>query len=383
MKHIGVATFARSEYSSCLPILKAIQADPELALHLMVSGTHLAPEFGLTIEQIEKDGFEVNERIEMLLASDTAEGVAKSIGIGMLGFAQSFARVKPDVLLVVGDRTELFAPVCSALPFRIPVAHVSGGDITEGAIDDQVRHAITKMSHLHFVANRLHAERVLQMGEEPWRVQITGDPALDIIRQMPLLSRGQLADRLKIELTPPVLVISLHPTTLGTGSPADEVDALLEALEDFQGTLVFTYPNADSGGRVIIEHIQRFIDTNQRAIFVKNLGQLVYYSLLACSDLLAGNSSSGIWEAPSFRLPVINIGDRQRGRLCAENVITCEVNSEAIGAAIRKALDSSFRTSLADLKNPYGDGFAAERIVQILKETAADHNLLQKHFVTA
>ncbi|MEH1895315.1 MAG: UDP-N-acetylglucosamine 2-epimerase [Nostoc sp.] len=380
MRNIGVVTVGRSDYSSCLPILRQIHQNPDLKLHLIVTGMHLSPEFGLTVQDIEADGFEIGDRVEMLLNSDTPEGVAKSIGLGTIGLAQSFAHYRPDLLLIVGDRFELLSIVSSALPFRIPIAHISGGDITEGAIDNQIRYAVTQMSHLHFVAMEEHKARLLQMGEEAWRVFVTGDPALDSIQQMKLLLPEELSQSLGLELKPPLLLVTYHPTTLGAMSPLEEIQIVLKALEQVKGTLIFTCPNADPEGRVIIEKIQEFVAAKPQSKFFYNLGQLRYYSVLAQADLMVGNSSSGIWEAPSFHLPVVNIGDRQRGRLRTRNVIDVGLNVESIVKAIQKGLSISFRGSLDQLRNPYGNGYAAIQIVNVLKTVELDLNLLQKKF---
>ncbi|MEH1825349.1 MAG: UDP-N-acetylglucosamine 2-epimerase [Nostoc sp.] len=380
MRNIGVVTVGRSDYSSCLPILRQIQQNPDLKLHLIVTGMHLSPEFGLTVQDIEADGFEIGDRVEMLLNSDTPEGVAKSIGLGAIGLAQSFAHYRPDLLLIVGDRFELLSIVSSALPFRIPIAHVSGGDITEGAIDNQIRYAVTQMSHLHFVAMEEHKARLLQMGEEVWRVFVTGDPALDSIQQMKLMLPEELSQSLGLELKPPLLLVTYHPTTLGAMNPLEEVQIVLKALEQVKGTFIFTCPNADPEGRVITEKIQEFVATKPQAKFFYNLGQLRYYSLLAQADLMVGNSSSGIWEAPSFHLPVINIGDRQRGRLRTKNVIDVGLDFKAIYESIQRALHPDFRLSLSDLNNPYGDAQAASRIVKVLKNITIDSNLFKKQF---
>jgi GDP/UDP-N,N'-diacetylbacillosamine 2-epimerase (hydrolysing) len=380
MRCIGVVTFGRSDYSSCLPLLREIKADADLGLHLMVTGMHLSPEFGSTVNEIEADGFEINDRVEMLLSSDRPEGIAKSIGIGTIGFAQSFARFQPDLLLLVGDRFELLTTACAALPFRIPIAHISGGDITEGAIDNQVRYAITMLSHLHFVSMQTHAERLLQMGEEPWRVVVTGDPALDVIRQMKFLNRAELSKSLGLELSPPVLVVTFHPTTLGSISVAEELAVLLSDLARVQGTLIFTYPNADAEGRTIIEQIRGFAEGRPNARLFFNLGQLRYYSLLAQADLMVGNSSSGIWESPAVRLPAVNVGERQQGRMCAANVINVPAEPGVIYQAICKGLDPTFRASLHDLENPYGDSHAVPRIINTLKQVELGPRILQKRF---
>jgi UDP-hydrolysing UDP-N-acetyl-D-glucosamine 2-epimerase len=382
MRRIGVATFARSEYSTCLPLLRAIQADAEFELHLLVSGAHLSPEFGNTVKDIEADGFAIADRIEMRVSSDdTPEGVVESNGWGTIGFAHSFARSRPDILLLVGDRLELLAAASAALPFRIPVAHVSGGDVTEGALDNQVRHAMSKLSHLHFVAMEEHAQRLLQMGEEGWRVFVTGDPALDLVHQVRLLSRRELSQTLGRELTSPVVIVTFHPTTLGSISVHDELDSLLAALTRLSGTLILTSPNADAGNRTILNRLQEFTGTRPHTALFFNLGQLTYYSLMAQADLMLGNSSSGIWEAPTFRLPVVNVGDRQRGRIRAGNVIDAPPDADAIEQAIHRGLQPAFRASLRDLQNPYGDGRTSPRIVSTLKRVALDTRLLQKRFV--
>jgi UDP-hydrolysing UDP-N-acetyl-D-glucosamine 2-epimerase len=378
---IGVATFARSDYSSCLPILRALREDAGLGLHLIAGGAHLAPEFGCTARDIEADGFMIDERVETLVSSDTPQGEAKSVGLGVIGLAQSFTRFRPDLLLVVGDRLELLAAAIAALAFRIPLAHVSGGDISEGAIDNQVRHALSKMSHVHFVAMPAHADRLRQMGEEPWRIFVSGDPALDLIRQTRLASRAELAEALRLELRPPVLLVTFHPTTLGDAQVEEEIDVLLAALGDVQGTLVFTYPNADQHSRVIVERVRCFLARRPGSGLFFSLGQRNLYSLLAVADLMVGNSSSGIWEAPSFRLPVVNIGERQRGRLRAANVIDAPSNADAIRAAVRRGLGPDFRASLRDLTNPYGDGHAAARIKEVLAGIELGPRLLRKRFV--
>jgi len=380
MRNIGVVTFARSDYSSCLPVLQEIKVDVDLSLHLIVSGAHLSPEFGYTIKEIEADGFEINDRVEMLLSSNTSEGIAKSIGIGVIGFSQTFARFQPDLLLLVGDRYELFAAACAALAFGIPIVHISGGDVTEGAIDNQIRYAISMMSHLHFVSMQTHAERLIQMGEELWRIVVTGDPALDIINHMSFLSRAELSKSLELELNSPIIVVTFHPTTLGSMSVTEEMTALLSALTRVDGTLIFTHPNADANAHIILEQIQAFTEQRPNTGLFANLGQLRYYSLLAKADLMVGNSSSGIWECPSFHLPSINVGERQQGRMCAANVINVPAESDAIYKAICKGLDPTFRASLNDLQNPYGDGNAVPRVIDTLKRVELGSHLLQKRF---
>ena len=380
MRRIGVVTTSRADYSSLLPVLHAIQADPELDLLLFVGGMHLAPEFGLTVKEIEAEGFPIAERIEMTPTSDVPEAVARAIGCGVSGFAQSLSRCRPDILVVNGDRYELLAVACAALVLGIPLAHISGGDLTEGAIDNQVRYALTKLSHLHFVAMETHAERVRQVGEEPWRVFLTGEPALDLLSELKLLSREELADSLGIKLAPPVVVVTFHPTTVSETPVIEQVESLLAALDHLPATLVFTHPNADAGHRHIVDRLHAFVQEHPRSALFFNLGHRRYYSLLALADAMVGNSSSGIWEAPSFSLPAVNVGERQQGRTRAGNVIDVRFDADAISKAIQRALQPQFRGSLHGMRNPYGDGHASRRIVEELKRVPLDHRLLQKRF---
>jgi UDP-N-acetylglucosamine 2-epimerase (non-hydrolysing)/GDP/UDP-N,N'-diacetylbacillosamine 2-epimerase (hydrolysing) len=380
VRTIGVATVARSDYGSCLPVLRAVAADPGLKLHLVAAAGHLSPAQGETVRAIEADGFPVADRVDMLLAADTPGAVARGIGLGTTGFAQSFERTRPDILLVVGDRCELLSVACAALPFGIPLAHVSGGEITEGAFDEQVRHALTKMSHLHFVAMPECADRVVRMGEEPWRVTVTGDPALDAVCHLPRLPRAELAARLGVPLAPPVVVATYHPVTRG-GDPLAELAALTAALAGLGGTVVFTAPNADPGGIEVARRVRAFVGSRPGAVLYPSLGQEAYYSLLAVADVMVGNSSSGIWEAPSFGLPAVNLGARQHGRHRAANVIDVpEPDAAAVAAAIRRALDPRVRAGLRGLVNPYGDGTAAPRIVDVLKSVRLGPDLVRKRF---
>lgn len=380
MRTIGVVTAARSDYGIYLPVLQRIQEEPGLSLHLIVTGMHLSPEFGFTVRAIEEDGFEIGERIEMLLSSDTPEGIAKSMGLGTVGFAQAYARVRPNILLVLGDRFEMHAAVVAALPFNIAVAHIHGGESTEGAIDDAIRHSITKMSHLHFAATETYAHRVIQMGEEPWRVVVSGAPSLDNLHRIPLLGREELEKQYRLRLRDPFLLVTYHPVTLEYEQTGIQVRELLAALEEMDATAIFTYPNADTHSHIVIEMIREFASQRQWAQVVVNLGTQGYFSIMKYAAAMIGNSSSGIIEAASFKLPVVNIGIRQQGRLRAKNVIDVGCARGEIVAAIEKAVSSQFRSSLDDLVNPYGDGHAAERIVAKLKQVKLNDDLLQKHF---
>lgn len=380
MRTIGVVTVARSDYGIYRPVLRRIQADPDLRLLLFAGGMHLSPEFGLTVQVIEQDGFEIAERVEMLLSSDTPEGIAKSTGLGVIGFAQAYARQRPDILLVLGDRFDMYAAVVAALPFKIPLAHIAGGESTEGLIDEPIRHSITKMSHLHFPSTEFYARRIVQMGEEPWRVTVSGAPGLDNLGQIRLLSLQQLKEQFNVDLSEPALLVTFHPVTLEYENTGSHVTELLAALKKTGLRLIFTYPNADTHGRIIIDMIDRFVSEYPRASAVVNLGTQAYFSVMSHAAAMVGNSSSGIIEAASFSLPVVNIGSRQRGRVHDRNVIDTGYSRDEISKAIGQALSPGFRRSLAGLVNPYGDGHAAERIMPVLKEVKLDDRLLLKRF---
>lgn len=380
MRRIGVVTVGRSDYGIYLPLLRQIAGDPELELLLFVSGMHLAPEFGLTVQDIEKDGFCIARRVEMLLSSDTAGGIAKSMGLGTIGFAQVFEECHPDILVVLGDRFEMHAAVVAALPFLIPVAHIAGGSVTVGAIDDPLRHSITKMSHLHFAEIEVYARRLVQMGEEPWRVIVTGAMGLDNLRDVQFLSLGELNERYDLALSEAPLLITFHPVTREYEQTESYMGELLAALDGFDVPMVFTYPNADTNGRVIIHMIEEFVRRRAHACAVANLGTQGYFSLMKHAVAMVGNSSSAMVEAPSFKLPAVNIGNRQMGRVAARNIISVGYGHNEIVAAIAKTIDAEFRKQLDDLVNPYGDGHASEPILRTLKTIPIDASLLSKHF---
>lgn len=379
MRTVGVVTSGRSDYGAYLPILRAIQAEPQLRLHLLVTGMHLSPHHGLTVKAIESDQIPIADRIELPLASDTPEGIATSMGVGTMGFARSYARCRPDVLLVLGDRFEVHAAVAAAAPFTIPVAHIHGGETTQGAIDDLLRHSITKLSHLHFVATDEYARRIIEMGEELWRVTVSGAPALDQLATVRLLSRQELQARLGLRIEDGLLLVTYHPVTMEFEQTEWQIRELLAALEACGRPVVFTMPNADTHGSVIRRLIQEFVAGHPGTQAVTSLGIQAYWSLMAEAAAMIGNSSSGLIEAPSFGLPVVNIGTRQAGRLRAENVIDVGYDQASILRGIRRALELEFRTRLRGLPNPYGDGHAAERIVNRLKEVPLDERLLVKH----
>ncbi|MBI3986477.1 MAG: UDP-N-acetylglucosamine 2-epimerase (hydrolyzing), partial [Lentisphaerae bacterium] len=349
MRTIGVVTGARSDYGIYRPLLQAILPDGALRLHLLVTGMHLSRDFGYTVRQIEEDGFPIGERVEIPLASDTPEAVGLAMGECTAGFARALARLQPDILVVLGDRFEMHAAAMAAVPFCIPLAHIAGGNVTVGAIDEVFRHSLTKVSHLHFPETDASAARVLQMGEEPWRVRVTGALALDTLRIQPLLSLEELGRRHGLSLKEPPLLVTFHPATRDYARTETHFGELLAALERFKYPVIFTHPNADTGGRVIFRLMEEFAKRNRLAHILPNLGTPDYFSLMNGAAAMVGNSSSGFVEAPSFRLPVVNVGDRQEGRLAAANVITVESSRDAIAAALSKALSPEFRASLQGL----------------------------------
>ena len=383
MRKIAVVTGARAEYGLLHWIIKGVHEDPELELQLIVTGMHLSPEFGLTVKEIENDGFPIAERVEMLLSSDTETAIAISMGVGMIGFANVYERLKPDILVVLGDRFEVLSVVSAALPFRIPVAHIHGGESTEGVIDEQIRHAITKMSHVHFTSTDTYRKRVIQMGERPESVFCFGSPGLDNIFNLKLMGREELLQDLEITNNGKLGVVTYHPVTLEKNTSEYQMSELLKALGERPHVFwVFTLPNADTGGRVIIDMIEEFVSINpDKGKVLTSLGQLRYLSLLTHADLMIGNSSSGILEAPSFELPVVNIGDRQLGRIRAQNVIDVTGYRKGdISDALDTASSTEFRSSLKGMKNPYGEGHSSERIVSRLKEISLDETLIKKSF---
>jgi UDP-hydrolysing UDP-N-acetyl-D-glucosamine 2-epimerase len=380
MRTIGVVTVARSDYGIYLPILRRLQTDADLQLQLFVSGMHLSPEFGLTVKAIEADGFPIADRVEMLLASDSPEGIAKSIGLGVIGFAQAYARFKPDVLMVLGDRFEMYAAALAALPFQIPIAHIHGGEVTQGAIDEALRHSLTKLSHVHFVSTQEYARRVRQLGEEPWRVIVSGAPGLDHLHTIQFYSADELCDLYGVQLQPPPLLVTFHPVTLQHEEAEWQVVELLAALNEIGLPIIFTMANADTGGRVIQQKLNEFVAAHPLAKMLDNLGTRGYFSLMKVAAAMVGNSSSGLIEAPSFELPAVNIGVRQAGRTRAANVIDVDHDRAAIIDGLRRAMQPEFRAKLRGLINPYGHGDATVKIVDHLKTMPLDERLIMKKF---
>ncbi len=380
MRTIGIVTVGRSDYSLYFPLLKKIESHHEFNLHIIASGTHLSPEFGQTIKLIEYDGFAISDKVEMLLSSDTPESISKSMGLGLIGFSQSFTRFRPDILIVLGDRFEMYSAAIAALPFRIPVAHIHGGELTMGAIDDSLRHSITKMSHLHFVSTREYANRVMQLGEEPWRITISGALSLENLYKISLMNIQDLENRYNLLLDKPPILVTFHPVTLEHDQARWQIEELLAALSTCDLPIVFTMSNADTNGRVINQIIKDFVDSQEKAHFVDNLGMQGYFSMMAASAVMVGNSSSGIIEAASFYLPVVNIGSRQNGRIKDTNVIDVGYNRDEIGKAISRAIDPEFRAGLSSMKNSYDHGASSEIITQVLKQIPLDDRLTTKDF---
>lgn len=376
---IAVVTGSRAEYGLLYWVLHDLRATPDIELQLVVTGMHLSPEFGLTVKEIERDNFLIARRVEMLLSSDTPGGVAKSMALGLMGMSDALEQLRPDVVLVLGDRFEILAAVQACLVHNIPVAHIAGGDTTEGAFDESIRHAITKMSHCHFVTNALSAQRVRQLGEDPRHVHVVGNPGLDHLFRQKLLDRPALTESLGAPLAKRNLLITFHPVTLEPGESERQFNELLAALDtlDDDTALWFTRPNADTGGRALAATLDAWAGPRAARVRVySSLGQLRYLSLMAQVDAVVGNSSSGLYEAPSFHVPTVNIGDRQRGRLSTASVVDCLPEQAAIQSAIERALS----LDCSAVVNPYGDGHATARIIAALRQLPLRAELLKKHF---
>ncbi|MGV3344215.1 UDP-N-acetylglucosamine 2-epimerase [Enterobacteriaceae bacterium LUAb1] len=368
LKTIAIFTGTRAEYGLLYWLMKDIQADPEFNLKLVVSGAHLSPEFGLTWHQIKKDGFEIDESVEMLLSSDTSAGIVKSMGVALLGLADAYRRLNPDYLIILGDRYEALAAAQAAMLMRIPVVHLHGGEVTEGAYDDAIRHAITKLSYLHFTATELYRSRVIQLGEEPERVFNVGTIGNEHLHRTKMMTLSELQHSLHFPLKEPFFVVTYHPVTLAKEQAKDGFIALLEALNQFSDyQVIITYPNADDGGRSIISLLEDYAQRQpDRVLAVSSLGQQRYLSAVRLSSAVIGNSSSGITEVPSMKVPTVNIGLRQKGRLAAKSVIHCKPHVAEIIHAIKKALLPKSEESFI---NPYGEGGVSAKIIDAIKNT--------------
>jgi UDP-N-acetylglucosamine 2-epimerase (non-hydrolysing)/GDP/UDP-N,N'-diacetylbacillosamine 2-epimerase (hydrolysing) len=383
MRKIAVVTGTRAEYGLLSRLMRMIADDNELQLQIVVTNMHLSPEFGLTYKEIESDGFKIDKKVEMLLSSDTANATAKSVGLATIGFADAYEDLKPDLLLVLGDRFEILAAVTTVLFYKIPVAHLYGGEITEGAYDDAIRHAITKMSHLHFTSTESYRKRVIQMGEDPEKVYNMGAIGIDNIRHEKLLNQQQVEVSLGFKITDKTLLVTFHPVTMEKNTAEEQCRNLLQALNEFKDcSIIFTQANADTNGRIITRLMQEFVDNNKsRSKLYTSLGKLRYLSTLQFVKAVVGNSSSGIVEVSSFGIPTVNIGNRQKGRIQSESVINCTPDARAIKIALEKALSNSFSQFTKTIINPYEKKDTAKCIFEILKNVDLKQ-ICQKEFYT-
>lgn len=380
-RKIAVLTTSRADYGLLYWIMRRIRADRGLRLQVLATGAHLSRAFGRTVDKIVRDGFDVSARVPLLAADDSGRAAGRALARGMAGFVAAFDRLKPNILLVLGDRLELMPAATAAVALRIPIAHLHGGESSEGALDEQVRHAVTKLAHLHFVAAEPYRRRVIRMGEMPGRVFNVGAPGLEFIRHLRFLTRRDLENILGLSLRPPLALATLHPETASARrSDSEALDELFAALDQAGATVVFTYSNSDPGGRALNRKIRDYAAARQgRVAAAASLGQQAYLSLARVSDVVIGNSSSGIIEIPSLRRPTVNIGTRQDGRLRAPSIIDCRPNRQAIGRALQLALSADFKASRCTGKSPYGDGETSTRVVSALKATALE-KLLRKKF---
>jgi UDP-N-acetylglucosamine 2-epimerase (non-hydrolysing)/GDP/UDP-N,N'-diacetylbacillosamine 2-epimerase (hydrolysing) len=380
MRTVAVVTVARSDYGLLRPVIDEIRRSDDLELQLVVGGMHLSEEHGLTVREIEADGIPIAARVSALPQSDEPRAIAQAIGEGVGAFAEAFAALRPDIVLVLGDRYEALAAVVGALPFALPVAHLHGGEATEGLIDDGIRNAITKLSHVHLASTETYARRIVQMGEEPWRVHVVGAPGLDAVRTLEPIERDELERTIGARLGDRCLLVTYHPVTLEYEHVAERLGALLEALDESGFDIVFTAPNADTSNQMVRQMIDAFVYEKKGRALVPSLGSRAYLSVLRHVAALVGNSSSGIIEAASFGLPVVNVGIRQQGRLRPPNVIDAGDDAAQILAAVRRATSDEFRAGFAGLENPYGDGHAAERVVSVLSALELGGAILRKPF---
>lgn len=381
MRKICVVTGSRAEYGLLSGLMRAIQEDKDLQLQVIATNMHLSPEFGLTYREIEKDGFRIDKKVQMLLSSDTPNATTKSVGLATIGFADAYEDLQPDLIVVLGDRFEILAAVSAALFFKIPVAHLHGGEITEGAYDDSIRHAITKMSHLHFTSTEAYRQRVIQLGEQPDRVFYVGAIGVENIKRVPLMSQAELEESIRFELGKKSLLVTYHPVTLENHTAADQCRNLLEALDEFpEYKVIFTLPNSDTDGRVIIQLINEYVSLHsERCMAIPSLGLQRYLSALKCVSAVVGNSSSGIIEVPSFGIPTLDIGNRQKGRIAAESVVHCGNDSRSIIAGMQQVLSDVFRKQVKHVLNPYEKRDTTKNIYKIIS-TYPLENLRQKKF---
>lgn len=370
MKRIGIMTGTRAEYGLLKPLMQEINKDNDLELYLIVSGMHLSPEFGMTYQEIEEDGFEINAKVEMLLSSDSPAGISKSIGLGVIGFADEFQRADLDMLILLGDRYEALSAAICAMVMRIPIAHLHGGELTEGAIDEGIRHSITKMSYLHFTSTEQYRNRVIQLGENPERVFYVGALGVENIKKINLMTKEELERSIHFEIDENTVVVTYHPVTLENNTVEEQFLNLLKVLDrNPKIRMIFTKANADTNGRIVNELIDKYAAQNsERACAFMSFGQKRYLSALKYCRIVIGNSSSGIIEAPSFGKPIINIGDRQKGRICADSVINCGYTQQEIQQAMETALTEEFENKASNCRNPYEKENTAANIISVIKD---------------
>jgi GDP/UDP-N,N'-diacetylbacillosamine 2-epimerase (hydrolysing) len=381
MRKICFITGSRAEYGLLSIVMQMVQDDDELSLQVIVTGMHLSSEFGLTFNEIEQDGFRIDYKVEILSKSDSPNAISKSMGLGLIGFADAFTELQPDLIVVLGDRFEILSAVSSAQVFKIPVAHIHGGELTQGLFDDAFRHAITKMSHLHFVAAEEYQTRVIQLGEHPKNVFLSGGLGVDIISKVKLLSREELEKSINFKFGSKNLLVTFHPVTLENNTSSFQMQQLLISLEKLEDTkLIFTLPNADSGGRELIKIVERFVSQNSNSCFFKSLGQLRYLSCVNEVDAVIGNSSSALLEVPSFKKGTLNIGDRQKGRLQSNSVINCDPNSESISNGLELLYSENFQIKLPEAINPYGSGGASDFILSKIKDIDLEGIVVKKFY---
>lgn len=380
MKKIAIITGTRAEYGLLKPLMRKINHDPLLELQVYVTAMHLSPEFGMTVNEIKNDGLVVTKRIETLLSSDTGIGVLKSMGLTLISFSEAFEELRPDLVIVLGDRTEIFAAATSAYMLGIPIAHIHGGEVTEGAYDEAIRHSITKMSYWHFTSTESYRKRVIQLGEDPKRVFNVGAIGLDSIQDLKTLSKNEFQQSIDFKLDKYSFLVTFHPVTLEKETSKAQFSEILEAIDEFENTtIIITKPNADKGGRQLIQMIEDYVVKNPtKAKSFTSLGQIRYLSALQIVDVVIGNSSSGIIETPSYNTPTVNIGDRQKGRVMAKNIINCKPNKQDIVKAIRLGISKEFKASVINEISPYGDGTASNKILDLIKQT--DKIDLKKEF---
>lgn len=382
MKKVCIITGTRAEYGLLKPIIDKVYRSKEFELQLVVTAMHLSPEFGLTYREIEKDGYPISSKIEMLLSSDTSVGITKSMGVALIGFADFYDIHKPDIVLILGDRYEMLVAAIAAVMAKIPIAHIHGGEKTEGAVDEAIRHSITKMSQLHFTSTEEYRRRVIQLGEQPYCVYNVGALGIENIRKVKLLCKEELEHQIGFKFSAPTIMVTYHPVTLETLTAKEQFSNILSVIDKYKEvSVIFTKANADTDGRIINQMIDEYVEKNKdRCVQYASLGQLKYLSALQFCDVVVGNSSSGLIEVPSFHIPTVNIGDRQRGRVCAESVINCGNDTQEIDMAIQKALLDKFRNKLEVVYNPYEKKGTSDEIVKIISSVLDKGIEMKKKF---